>query len=148
MLNVFKNKNTALHIAIRSNALFCDLSGLVLIIFARPLADFLGLNDPGILIILGIGLFAWALMLFWGSMQAAVPNWLAWVAIDGDLAWVVGSVILLLLPSFSFSTAGKWMIAIIADIVLVFAIWQFFALRRAQKTSDQRSPLHSKPHKA
>lgn len=119
-----------LHIALRSNAVFSDISGLVMLVAAKPLAAFLGLNNPGILVGMGIALLAWALILFWGSIQLDVPRWLAWLAIDGDLTWVVGSVIVLLLPAVSFSVAGKWTIAIIADIVLVFAIWQFFALRR------------------
>jgi hypothetical protein len=130
MLNVFENKNSMLHIALRSNAVFSDISGLVMLVAAKPLAAFLGLNNPGFMVGMGIALLAWALILFWGSIQPDVPRWLAWLAIDGDLAWVVGSVIVLLLPAFSFSIAGKWTITIIADIVLVFAIWQFFALRK------------------
>jgi len=131
MLNVFKNNNSRLHIAMRSNALFCDMSGLLMILAAKPLSRFLGIDQSGILVGLGIGLFAWALMLFWGSIQDEIPTWLAWLTIDGDLAWVVGSVIVLLLPALSFTVPGKWTIAIIADIVLIFAIWQFFALRKA-----------------
>ena len=148
MLNAFKNNNTSLHIALRSNALFSDISGLVLILFAKPLAAFLGLNNPGMLMILGIGLFAWALFLFWGSIQSEIPNWLAWLAIDGDLAWVVGTTIILLLPGISLSTAGKWTLAIVADIVLVFAIWQFFALRKAKKASEQKIINSSNPQRA
>ena len=127
---VFENKRSMLHTAIRSNAIFSDISALVLVLAAEPLAALLGLNNPAILIGIGVGLFAWSLLLFWGSMQVEIPRWLAWLAIDGDLAWVAASVIVLLLPAFSLTTAGKWAIAITADIVLVFAIWQFIALRR------------------
>ncbi len=132
MLSIFENKNSMLHIAMRSNAAFCDLSSLVMIIFAKPLAAFLGLSNPAILVGIGIALFAWALLLFWGSVQTDVPKWLAWLAIDGDLGWVLGSVVILLLPTVTFTGPGKWTIAIIADIVLVFAIWQFYALRKAK----------------
>jgi hypothetical protein len=148
MLNLFKNKNSKLHIAMRSNAIFCDVSGLVMILAAEPLSQFLRLNNPAILVGLGIGLVAWALVLFWGSMQNEVPNWLAWLAIDGDLVWVLGSVVLLFLPAVTLSTAGKWTVAIIADIVLVFAIWQFFALRSAQKRSEQKILNQGNPQRA
>jgi hypothetical protein len=67
------------------------------------------------------------------------------LAIDGDLAWVVGSAFILFLPVVSLSTAGKWAIAIVADIVLVFAIWQFFALRSVQKASKQEIIHQSNP---
>jgi hypothetical protein len=148
MLNVFQNKNSKLHIALRSNAIFCDVSGFVMVLAAKPLSQFLGLQNPALLVGLGIGLIAWALVLFWGSIQEEIPNWLAWLAIDGDLAWVVGSAIILFLPIATFNTAGKWTIAIVADIVLVFAIWQFFALRNAQKTSDQKTLNHDNPQQA
>jgi hypothetical protein len=124
---LFKNKSM-LHTALLGNAIFCDLSGLVMILAAKPLASFLGLRNPTILIGIGIGLFAWAVLLFWGSLQLEVPRWIAWLAIDGDLAWVIGSVVVVLLPALSLSIAGKWTIAIIADVVLLFAIWHFFAL--------------------
>jgi hypothetical protein len=127
---MFENKNSTLHLALRSNAIFCDLSGLVLILAARPLAGFLGVSNSYILVGIGIALFAWAALLFWGSLQIEVPRWLAWLSIDGDLLWVVGSVVVVLLPALSLSTAGKWTIAIVADIVLLFVIWQFYALRR------------------
>ena len=130
--NIFENKNSMLHIAIRSNAIFCDISALVMVVAAKPLASFLGLSNPAILVGIGLVLFAWALMLFWGSMQVQVPRWLAWLAIDGDLAWVAASAIVLLLPASPLSVAGKWAIAISADVVLVFAIWQFVGLRRTQ----------------
>jgi hypothetical protein len=130
MLSIFEDKNSMLHVAMRSNAVFCDISGLVMIIFSKPLATFLGVTNPAILVGIGIALFAWALMLFWGSTQTQVPKWLAWLAIDGDLGWVIGSAIILVLPALTFSSPGKWTIAIIADIVLVFAIWQFYALRK------------------
>jgi hypothetical protein len=127
---MFENKNSTLHTALRSNAIFCDLSGLVMILAAKPLAGFLGVNNSAVLVGIGIALFAWAALLLWGSLQMEVPRWLVWLAIDGDLSWVLGSVVIVLLPALSLSTAGKWTIAIVADIVLLFAIWQFYALRK------------------
>ncbi len=132
MLNVIENKNTMLHNALRANAIFSDLSGIVMIFAAKPLASFLGLTNPVLLIGLGVGLVAWSALLFWGSLQCEVPRWLAWLAIDGDLAWVAGSAAVILLPALTLSASGKWTIAIIADIVLLFAIWQFYALRKSQ----------------
>ena len=71
-----------------------------------------------------------------------------WLAIDGDLAWVLGSAIIIFLPSSSLSAAGKWAVAIVADIVLVFAIWQFFAMRAAQKSTVNEYPNQGDPQRA
>jgi|APSaa5957512622_1039677.scaffolds.fasta_scaffold74821_1 hypothetical protein len=132
MLNLFDNKNSMLHKALRGNAIFCDVSGLVMILTAKFLAEFMGLSNPVVLIGLGVGLLAWAAILFWGSLQFNIPRWLSWLAIDGDLIWVIGSIVVILMPTLTLSTSGKWMIAIIADIVLLFAIWQFYALRKTR----------------
>jgi hypothetical protein len=148
MLNIFKDKNSKLHIAMRSNAIFCDVSGFVMILAAKPINQFLGLQNPAILVGLGIGLIAWALMLFWGSTQEEIPTWLAWLAIDGDLAWVVGSAVILFLPAITLSMAGKWTVAIVADIVLVFAIWQFFAFRSVQKNFEKQALHQGNPQQA
>jgi hypothetical protein len=147
MSKIFENKNSSLHKALRGNAIFSDISALVLVLGASPLSQFLGIDHPEILVGLGLGLFAWAVMLFWGSMQQQVPTWLAWLAIDGDLLWVIGSAVILFLPAVTLTTAGKWTVAIIADIVLVFAIWQFFALRSTQNKSSQNYPDNVNPQK-
>jgi hypothetical protein len=51
-------------------------------------------------------------------------------AVYADLVWVLGSAILIFTSLVPFTTAGKWAIAIVADIVLVFAVLQFVGLRR------------------
>jgi hypothetical protein len=50
-----------------------------------------------------------------------------------DLAWVIASAGLIFANLVDFTTAGKWAIAILADVVLVFAIVQFVGLRRLAK---------------
>lgn len=52
--------------------------------------------------------------------------------IAGDLVWVLASVVLLLGNFVDFTVGGKWLIAIAADLVLGFAVWQFFGLRRLE----------------
>jgi len=51
----------------------------------------------------------------------------------GDLLWVVGSAVLIFTNLVPFTTNGKWAIAIVADIVLAFAIVQFVGVRKARK---------------
>jgi hypothetical protein len=47
-----------------------------------------------------------------------------------DIAWVTGSILLLASGLVPLSTARKWSIAILADIVALFALLQFIGLRR------------------
>ncbi len=46
--------------ALLGNSIFSFLSGLDFALFSRPLADFLGLSSPTIILVLGLGLIAYA----------------------------------------------------------------------------------------
>lgn len=127
---MFENKNTMLHKAIRANALFCDVSGLAMTFAAKPIAQFIGLENSTALVFIGIGLVGWSVFLFMTSMQVEIPKWKAWLAIEGDLAWVIGSAVVLLGDFQPLTMVGKWTIGTIADLVMGFAIWQFWSLRK------------------
>jgi hypothetical protein len=56
----------------------------------------------------------------------------AWIAVCRDVAWVIGSYVLILVVPFS--TEGKWVVGAVAEAVLVFAVLQFVGIRRIQKS--------------
>ena len=58
---------------------------------------------------------------------------IVWAVIIVDLLWVADSAALLVTGWLPLTVAGQWIIAIVADVVLLFAIWQYFGLRRMQK---------------
>jgi len=64
------------------------------------------------------------------SRSTQISDGFAKFAIYADLVWVAGSVILIFTSLVNLTTPGKWVIAIVADIVLAFAILQFLGLRR------------------
>jgi len=49
-----------------------------------------------------------------------------------DAVWVAGSYVLIFIVPFS--VAGKWTIALIAELVLAFAILQCVGIRRVRKS--------------
>ena len=118
---------------LRGNALFSILSAVVAIAGATSLADFLGLKQPVALAIVGAVLVGHAAILWWGSAQATISRWLAWYAIEGDVGWIIATIIILIVDPWSFSTGGKWLLAGIADVVSVFAILQYIGLRRRNR---------------
>ena len=76
--------------------------------------------------ILGIGLLLFSLTVF---SQVNHPDPAAVVSIIlSDLLWVLGSIVVLSLPSFHISIAGKKLIAGIAFIVLLFGVGQSVAI--------------------
>jgi hypothetical protein len=48
-----------------------------------------------------------------------------------DLAWVLASSVLIFIVPFS--TEGKWVVGVVAELVLVFAVLQFVGIRRIEK---------------
>lgn len=125
-----QDKAKLLRTALLGNSIFCLLSGLDFVLFSRPVASFLGLSSPSVILVLGIVLVAYSLVAYSQSRTQPLNLSFARFAVLADLLWVIGSAALIFTNLVDFSTAGKWAIAIIADIVLVFAIAQFVGLRR------------------
>ena len=126
------NEKSFLQRALLGNAVFSGLSGLIMVLAADALSQFLGLGSPIILTVVGIVLLLYAPMLVWLANQSPVPTHFTWEVIALDVLWVIGSVILIFTDFVPLTTGGKWAIAITADIIALFAILQYVGLRRQQ----------------
>jgi len=124
------NNSSLLRKALFGNSIFCATSGLVFTLFSNPIATFLGLQASVVILILGIVLFLYGIEVFIFARKGSINEPFARFVIGADIAWVLGSVVLIFTNLIAFTTPGKWGIAITADIVLVFAIVQFVGLRR------------------
>lgn len=114
--------------ALRSNALFSGICGLVFILAASSLSRVLGTVDPLILRIAGGSLLIFAMGLVINSASNPISRGQAWAAVILDLIWVCGSGVLIALQILT--TPGNWAVAIVADVVLVFAVLQALGLRK------------------
>ena len=129
-------KKSFLQRALLGNAAFSGISGLLLVFAAGPISQFLGLNNPYILTIIGIVLLLYVPFLVWLANQSPVPNWMAWLVIELDVLWVIGSLILIFTSLVPLTSGGKWAVAITADVVTIFAILQYIGLRRQQRDGE------------
>ena len=116
--------------AMRGNALFSAVSGLISLIEARPLAAFTGLDAPAVFVGLGITLLAYAAVLFVVTNGETVERRFGITAVVLDVAWVAGSAAILLSGWPELTTAGRWTVALLAEAVAFFAAWQWYGLRR------------------
>ena len=116
------------------NALFSMLSALAILAFTGWLAHFLGLRDHIFLTVLAISLAGYAVILLINARKPKIKISDAWMAVILDAIWVIGSYALIFVVPFSFG--GKWLIAAVAEIVLVFAILQSFGIRRVRKSEQ------------
>jgi hypothetical protein len=73
--------------------------------------------------------FAAILMLF--ARKNPIKLLDAWIEVILDAAWVIGSYPLLFVVPFS--TSGKWVVGIVAEVVMVVALMQWLGIRRIRK---------------
>jgi len=126
------NEKSFLQRALLGNAAFSGASGLIMVLAADALSQYLGLGSPIILTIVGIVLLLYMPILVWLANKSPVPRHFAWEVIALDVLWVLGSGMLIFTDLVPLSTGGKWTVALIADIVALFAILQYVGLRRQQ----------------
>jgi hypothetical protein len=122
---------------LQANAAFSSLSGIVSITGAQPLSQLLGANLSSLLIGMGIALLAYAAILLVNARRENIKLQEAWLAVVLDTAWVVGSVILIF--AGTLTTTGNWLVAVVADVVLLFAVLQFFGIRRLQRQQPAKA---------
>ena len=118
--------------ALMGNALFSTLSGLTILFAPGWVLRILGLSKDVSLPILGLGLLVFAATLLINARRQQVKTSDAWIAVLMDVAWVLGSYVLIFIVPFS--TEGKWVVGLVAELVLGFAVLQFVGIRRIQKS--------------
>jgi len=120
--------------ALIGNAMFSGLSGAAILLANRWLVKFLGLPDKVSLAILGVSLIVYATVLWFNARRPKIRITDAWVTVVMDAVWVLGSYTMILV--IPFSLAGKWVVALVAELVLAFAVWQWLGIRRIRKSEQ------------
>lgn len=119
-----------LTLALRGNGIFSLISGVAALLLAGSVANLLGLPSPAVISVTGVILLGYAGALLYVTANGMVTPQLGWVAVVLDVLWVMGSAVLIFGGLLDVTPAGKWLIAILADIVLLFAILQAVGIRR------------------
>jgi hypothetical protein len=117
--------------ALIGNAVFSTLSGVTILFAQGWVLRILGLSKDVSLAILGFGLLVFAVTLVINARRQQVKTSDAWIVVLMDLAWVLGSYVLIFVVPFSIE--GKWVVGVVAELVSVFALLQFIDIRRIQK---------------
>lgn len=133
-----KERQQLLRRALLANASFSTISGLVLVVAQRWVVRLLGLPETINLITLGISLLLFAAILVVFARKKPIKLLDAWIAVVLDAAWVMGIYPLLFVVPFS--TSGKWVVGIVAEVVMVFALVQWLGIRRVRKGSVLPEP--------
>jgi len=127
-----EKKGSMLATVLRADGVFALLSGAILIVASGTIANLIALNGPLPLIILGVVLLFYGGDLLYFAGREHASRRVAQAAVVLNLLWVAGSTLGLLMDWFPVNAAGKWAIALLAEVVLLFAILEIIALRRGR----------------
>ena len=127
-MNIQTSQPVLRHI-LNANAMFSFTSGLFFLLAARPLAGFLE-TKPLILYLLAIGMFGYAALIAFNTFRPAISRQFTLFTVIGDSAWVLLSILLLVLPGFTLASDAKWAIGLTAICVDLFATLQFLEWRK------------------
>ena len=124
------NHSSLLKSALFADSAICFVSGIACLLFSQAIAGFLGISASWTVLALGMGVLVYAIEVYLAARAEPVKMGFARFAAYGNLVWVLGSALLIFADLVPFTTAGKWTIAIVADVVLILAIFQYIGLRR------------------
>ncbi|MCI0488605.1 MAG: hypothetical protein L0229_18615 [Blastocatellia bacterium] len=124
-------KSNMLRLALRANGVFSALSGAVLIVASDYVTALIGIEAS--LVPTGVLLLGFAAGLLWNARREVINRTEAWIAVALDLAWVIGTAGLIF--AGVFNSTGNWVVALVGDVVLLFAVLQFLGLRRLRRRS-------------
>jgi hypothetical protein len=127
-MNTQINQPTLHHI-LHTNAVFSFTSGLFFLLARNPLAEFLGASTA-FMNILAFVTFGYALIIAINIFRPEIKRGFVLFTVISDSAWVLGSILLLILPMFGFSGDAKWAIGITAICVDILATLQFLEWRK------------------
>lgn len=124
-----QNNQPALHHVLHTNAVFSATSGLFFLLARYPLADFLG-TSAAVMNILAFVMFGYALLIAANILRPKIDRNFVLFTVVGDSGWVLGSLLLLILPIFGLTGEAKWAIGITAICVDILATLQFLEWRK------------------
>lgn len=121
---------TLLHKILLVDSLSSGAAGITFILASGPLAALMGIANPLALVIVGILFVVFAAAVYYTASREVISRRAAWLIFELNVAYIIGSAMILLTDAFGLSTEGRWLVLILADLVTVFAIVEFIGLRR------------------
>lgn len=130
------NEMNKLQTALKLNAIFSGISGILLIVLNHKIAKIFGTENHRIFWIIGLALVFFSITII---VEIIKQRSLAilWVIVQ-DFIWVIGSIVLLVLNPFPISIAGKIIIGIVALIVMFMGVNQAKALAKIDNNLDKK----------
>ena len=123
-----------------ANAIFTTLCGLAFVFASGALSALIGAVGGTELVVIGTILLLYAADLARTAFGQTIPQGRVYYFIAMDVLWVIGSAVVLWGFAVPFTSAGRWIILLIADVVGLFGVLQYLGLRRLSKPNVEAAP--------
>ncbi|NJR39552.1 MAG: hypothetical protein HC781_12975 [Leptolyngbyaceae cyanobacterium CSU_1_4] len=131
-----------LRLALVANALFSISCAALMFLRPSLVSGWLGVHVSLLLQVIGVGLAVFAVDLLHQATCHRIATWRALYASAADFLWVIGSLILLGLFPNVLSDSGNGLVIAVAAIVLMFGVWQVWAIAKAHQLQDTGEYRH------
>jgi hypothetical protein len=115
--------------ALQGDGVFCIASGAIFALDAGAISDWVGVKPTEIILLFGVFLFMYGLALYALAGRKPLESRLPMTIIGINAVSAILCLGLLIADPFGFTTAGKWVTLILADVVVALGIWQYVGLR-------------------
>jgi hypothetical protein len=124
-----------LRCGLKANACFSLLSALILLFASVPISEKIGGIHAYDLRYLSFGLLLYCIFLWKTAHRDRITALNAWPFVILDLGWVLGSAAVIFCADLT--VMGKWVVGLLADVVLVLAIAQLVGILRLKAHRDR-----------
>ena len=130
-VQTFRNAELDLgRLSLRLDAAFVGVSGLSLLLGARPIGEFLGWGATAAIALTGLAFLPLAAWMGWESTHRRLQRRDLLVPMVLNDAWVLASATVLLSGTPELTTGGSWAVGLVAGVVGAIASTQWIALRQ------------------
>lgn len=124
----------SLRVLLMANGVFSVVAGLITILFAAGLADYMSISTLTLLVV-GLGTTIFGTAVLWETRRAEVRLGFGLLVIAADVSWVVGAVVLVAIPG---TMLNKWLLVSVSLVVALFATLQSRGVVRASEERPRR----------
>jgi Polyketide cyclase / dehydrase and lipid transport len=139
---IYMTTTVSLQLALAANALFSISCAALMLLRPSLVSSWLGVQFPLILQAIGIGLLFFAVDLLHQATRRRIVTWRALYASAADFLWVIGTFTLLGLFPNVLSHSGNRLVISVAVTVLIFGVWQVWAIEKAHKLQNTGEYRH------
>lgn len=112
-----------------ADSVVCAASGIFLVALAQPVSTFLGIGEPGLILVIGLVLLASAVLIFRIVREVPLHQASVGLVVSANAIWVIASIVFLILDLPILTSGGKLAILVQAFVTADVAFFEWLGWR-------------------